>query len=171
MSDQNLDYAAIRRRVEDGVSRQKWAYRRIFLLFHVLFFVISMFAVWGTIVVDSQLRAALFESGSAAGIVVILPTILWAAVILFHLAALFVESSPAERNIRERLLRQEVGEEILRQGAAEVGVMEKPKHDEAVTEARRMLLSDDGELVPADEDEDQPLEQGDKTVRAKHTGG
>ncbi len=116
MSDQNLDYATIRDNVEKGVSRQKWYYRFIFLGMHVFFFVVTMFAVWGTVVADSQVRSALFDNGLAGATIVVLPTILWAMVILFHAAALYIESGPAERAMREKLLMREMGDDILRKG-------------------------------------------------------
>ena len=168
MSDQNLDYAAIRRNVENSLSRQKWMYRFIFFGIHVLFYVAAMLAVWGTLASNSQLRAALFDNGSGAAVIVILPTILWTTLILCHVASLYTESSVGEKALRERLLVHEVGEDILRKGLVDVGVSEKPKRRAVVHEAGRFLLSDDGELIPADEDE--PIGQSDYKARTNCTG-
>lgn len=151
MSDQNLDYAAIRRNVQKSIRRQKRLYRMIFFGTHLIFFAVTMFAVWGTVIANSQLRDVLFNSGSGAAVVVILPTILWATLILCHIASLFVESGAGEKSMREKLLMREVGEEILRKGLAGEGMLEKPKRRAAALEAERVLLSDDGELIPADE--------------------
>ena len=168
MSEQNLDYAAIRRNVEKGLYRQKWLYRSVFFFAHLLFFVGAMVGIWGTVATDSQLRAALFNNGSGAAIIVILPTILWALVILFHIASLYTESEVGEKAIRERLLMREVGEEILRKGLMDEGILEKPKRLAKVLEAERMRLSDDGELMPVDDV--QRIEQSDYTARNNHAG-
>ena len=133
------DYTTIEDRVEKNLSRQKWIYRILFFVMHGLFFVVSMLAVWGTVLSNAQLRALLFDSG--AGTIVILPTILWAAVILFHAASLYFESSAGEKAMRKQLLVREISEDMLR---------EKPKRQ---SEASGMRLSDDGELIPADEDD------------------
>src|SRR5260221_13683047 len=107
MSDQNLDFATIWRNVEKGVYRQKWMYRSIFFVVHLLLFVVSMVAVWGTLAADSQLREVLLNNGWRAAIIVILPTILWALVILCHVAAIFIETSAGEKTMREQLLMRE----------------------------------------------------------------
>jgi len=168
MSDQNLDYAAIGRNVEKSLYRQKWIYRIIFFLMHMLFYVVAMLAVWGTVATDSQLRAVLFNNETGAALIVILPTILWTAVILFHVASLFFESSAGEKAIRERLLMREAGEEILRKGLVDEGMLEKPKRHATVSESERVRLSDDGERIPVDEDEF--IEQSDHHARTNQSG-
>lgn len=167
MSDQNPDYAAIRRNIEKGIARQRWNYRIIFFVMHVIFYVVMMMVVWGTVMTYPQLRDLLFN-GSSASLVVIAPSILWAVMILCHVAALFTETSAGEQNIRQRLLMQEVGEEILRKGLADDGMQEKPKRRAEALETEFTRLSDDGELIPADEDEG--VEESDYNVRAKQTG-
>jgi hypothetical protein len=160
MSDQNRDYAAIRRKVEAGVARQKWNYRIVFFVMHLIFYVVTMLAVWGTVAGNPQLRSVLFDNESGAKLIVLLPTFMWAAVILFHVASLYIETSAGEKAIRERFLMREVGEEILRKGLEDEALAEKPKrHGEALRE----LLSDDGELIPIDEDEG--IEQSDYDAR------
>jgi hypothetical protein len=168
MSDQDRDYAAIRRSVETNVSRQRWLYRLTFFLAHLIFYAVTMLAVWGTIGADSQLRAILFESGSRAAVVVLLPTILWAAVILFHAASLFFESGAGEKVIREQLLRREVGEEIMRRGRIAEELLEKPKRRATAVEAEHRLWSDDSGIDPVDEDE--YLEQRGYNARSNRTG-
>lgn len=163
MSDQNLDYAAIRHNVEKNLQRQKWSYRIIFFAMHMLFYLVTMLAVWGTVATDAQLRTVLFNNESGAGVIVILPTILWAAVILFHVASLYTESASGEKTIRERLLLREAGEEILRKGLMDEGLAEKPKRHASLYEAEHVRLSDDGEQLLADEDE--RIEQVDYNAR------
>jgi hypothetical protein len=161
MSDQHLDYAAIRRKVEKGVQRQKWMNRIAFFIVHLLFFAVAMVIVWGNVTTDTQLRARLFDSESRWTAIVLVPTIMWAAVLLFHAAALYMESRRGEKDIRERLLMREIGEDILRQGLADAESREKPKRHEA-------RLSDDGELLAIDEDD--PIAQEGDQLRTHHAG-
>ena len=155
MDEQNLDYAAIHSRVEKGVQRRKSLYRLIFFGTHLFFFLVAMAVVWGTLLIDGSLRATLF--GNPAGIaVVVVPTVLWAIMILCHIASLYTESSAGEQGIREQLLMREVGQDILRRGRLDTELAEKPKRQAAA-------LSDDGELIPVDEDE--LTEQNDYVAR------
>jgi hypothetical protein len=164
MSDPNLDYAAIRSKVEKGVQRQKWFYRIVFFAMHLLFFGVAMVGIWGTLLANEQLRDLLFNNQSGASLIVILPTIMWASVILFHLASLYIESGVAEKVIRERLLMREVGEDILRKGLE--GLSEKPKRRTARLDIER-VLSSDGELIS---DEDEPADQDDYQTRTRRAG-
>ena len=158
MSDQNLDYAAIRHNVEKNLSRQKWMYRLTFLAMHLIFFVATMIGVWGTVATDTQLRDVLFNAESGASVVVILPTIMWASVFLFHLASVYFESKAGEKALRDQLLIREVGKDIMRRGDESEAMFEKPKR----------LSSYDGELMLADEDE--RIDQSDYNARTNHKG-
>ena len=151
MSDQNLDYAAIRRNVNKNMYRQKRLYRRIFFGTHLVVFLVAMAAMWGTVITDSQLRTYLFGSESSAAVIVILPTILWALAILFHIAALYTESPAGEKAMREQLLTREIGEEIMRKGLMDQQVFEKRKRSAPLTATDKVLLTDDGELAALDE--------------------
>jgi hypothetical protein len=167
MSEHQRDYAAIRRSVEHEVNRQKWTYRSIFFGMHLLFFAVAMFAVWGTVIADASLRSALFDQGSGGALIVILPTILWVAVLLFHAAALFTETAASEKVMRERLIMRELGEDILQRGLEDQGVFEKPKRRPSASDAVRVQFSEDGELIPLEEIE--RLEQSDY-ARSKRAG-
>lgn len=163
MFDQDREDATLRQRVEKSVARQKWMYRLIFFLMHILFYAVSMLVVWGTLGNNSALRDFLFNGDAGGAIVVILPTIMWAAVILFHAASLFTESSAGEKAIREKMLMREVGEEILRRAIVDEAALEKPKRRAASWDSERTRLSDDGELIAVDEDED--IEAHDQRAR------
>jgi hypothetical protein len=155
MSDQNLDYAAIQDNVEKGLLRKQQVYRRLFFWMHLLVYVVTMLAVWGVVSANSQLRDVLFNSGPGAAILVILPTIMWTAAVLFHVASLYFESETGQKALREQLLARDIGEELLRNGLTINGMLEKPKRHAATMEARRTVLSDDGELTLADERHEQ----------------
>ena len=165
MSDQNRDYAAIQRNIEAGIARQRKNYRMIFFGMHLIVYVVTMLAVWGTVAANVQLYEVLFNSQAGAGAIVLLPTILWAFVILCHGALLYTESDTAEKVMREQLLMRELGEEILQKGLVDAGMVEKPKRR---SEALRELLSDDGELLPVDDDEG--FEERDYIPRANREG-
>lgn len=168
MSDQNRDYAAIQRNIEAGIARQRKVYRMIFFVMHLIFYGVAMLAVWGTVAANAQLYQVLFNGQAGAGAIVLLPTILWAFVILCHGALLYTESDAAEKVMREQLLMRELGEEMLRQGLVDEGMTEKPKRHAEALEVERTLLSDDGELIPIDEDES--LEQSDYSARTNREG-
>jgi len=168
MSDQNLDYAAIRRKVEMSLYRQKRVNRIIYFLANLFLYVVTMIAIWTMVLAKSDLSNALFRANdSSALLLVILPTILWGTAVLFHFISMMIESGVGEKAIRERLLMREVGEEILRKGLVDEGMLEKPKRRAAALETDRVLLSDDGELVPVDEDNHaEQTEQNSGRVRA-----
>jgi hypothetical protein len=153
MSDPNGNYAAIRQTVEKKIVRQKWLYRVLFFVVHLIFYGVTMAAVWGTMAADTQLRDLLFNNQPGAAAIVLLPTILWTLVVLFHVASLYFESSAGEKAIRERVLLREVGEEMLRKGLVDEQLSEKPKRRADGWETERARLSDDGEIIPVDGDE------------------
>jgi hypothetical protein len=163
MFDQDREDATLRHRVEKGVSRQKWMYRIIFFLMHILFYAVSMLVVWGTLGSNPALRDFLFNGDAGGSVIVTLPTIMWAAVILFHAASLITESSAGEKAIREKLLMREVGEEFLRRAIVDDTALEKPKRRSESWDSERARLSDDGELIAVDEHDD--IEERDQRAR------
>ncbi|MBX3062755.1 MAG: hypothetical protein KF726_07255 [Anaerolineae bacterium] len=158
MSD-HQDYAAIRRNIANQVARRKWQYRVLFFATHLIFYAISMLTIWLTAGYASS-HGGLYETGAAATILLV-PTILWTAVLLFHVASFYFETSAGEAAIRERLMMREVREEMLRKGMLADEATEKPKRYAA-------KLSDDGELIPADDDD--TAEQATYTARPNHLG-
>jgi hypothetical protein len=146
MSHQNLDYVAIRRKVDKAVKNQKSVYRYIFFGMHLFFYLVTMLAIWGTVSASEQLRNVLFNNAPLTAIVVILPTALWSLMILCHMAALYIETDTAEKALREKLLMSEIGEDILRKGLLDASQNEKPKRG-AFSDAAKILLSDEGELI------------------------
>ena|SRR5579859_5438386 len=168
MSDQNLDYVAIGRNVEKSMEGQKRLYRMIFFLTHLILFLVTMFTVWGIALTNSQLNAALFNSGLGAALILILPTVMWAFAILAHVSFLYIESEAGEKTMREKLLMSEIGEEILRKGLTDAGLLEKTKRRAAALQAEQVRLSDDGELLPADEE--QRPQKHDSIARTNNAG-
>ena len=153
MSDQSRDHAALRRKVEKRVARQKWNYRITFFVMHLIFYLTAMLMIWGIVLTSPAVGDALFNSATAAPTIVLLPTILWGVVVFFHAAALYLETSAAEKSIRQRLLMRELGEELLRESLAADELPEKPKRQATAQEVGYSRLTDDGELIRADEDD------------------
>jgi hypothetical protein len=154
MPDPNLDYAAIHQNVEKKLARLKRNYRIGFFIAHLLFFMVSALLVLRTLQASPELREVLIYNNSSHSVIIFAPALMWGMVLLFHAATLYFETNAGEKAIREQLLMREIGDDILRLGQRES--LEKPKR--RVAESTAMRLSDDGELVSAD---DQHLDQTD----------
>lgn len=152
MPDQSRDHAELRHKVEKSVAQQKWNYRITFFVMHLIFYLTAMLMVWGIVLTNPEVGNALFSSGTAAPTIVLLPTLLWGVVVFFHAAALYLETSAAEKSIRKRLLMRELGEELLRESLADNDLPEKPKRLATTQEVGYSRLSDDGELIADDDD-------------------
>ena len=147
MSNQNPEYAAVvRHGVASGAVRQKWVNRGVFFVTHLVLYLVTMAAVWGLALNDPQLRAVLFDSGSGAAGIVILPTILWTMAILCHVALLYTEWGVSEKLLHEYMFLREAGADMLRRGLLEDGT-----HDSTSPPALAPGAYDYGEFVPADE--------------------
>jgi hypothetical protein len=150
MSD--LDYAAIRRVVEKGIADKRRFYRKLFFRIHILFYLATMFIMWGIVIVNSQSGNSLYDGRFGEAAIVILPTVMWGFAVLCHAAALYIESSAGERALREKILTETLGEEIRRLDIYQI--VDKPKRNNSPMETDRLVLTDDGELVYADENGD-----------------
>jgi hypothetical protein len=150
MPDRDLDYEAIRRNVEKGVQDQRQFYRRLFFGINLTIYLVTMLIVWGVAVFNAQTGSGLYDGRLAEAAIVLLPTVMWGFVILCHAALLYTESATAEKTMREQVLARELGEEILRT-ATSYDDREKPKRDNATSLSEQIALTDDGELVYAEE--------------------
>jgi hypothetical protein len=150
MPNQRQDYTAIQDKLELGLRRRKRLYRTLFFVMHLVFFAVSMLVVWGTLMGSAVLQDTLFNGGTGAALVVVVPTILWAFVLLFHVAALFFETSRGEIAIRRQLAAREISEDMLR-GETQ----EKLKRRDPL-ESEHMRLTSDGELIPLDDEQPEP---------------
>jgi len=142
MSQNDLDYRAIRQAVEAGLKRQKFRGRIGFLLGSVAMFIAFMVVAW--IVFPSVDTTGSFsQDGFAVGSMIML-TMGWFASLMFQAASLYFDTKAGENQIRERLVAREINREMMRLGEDGAGFQEKAK--------RVMRLSDDGEIVEVVED-------------------
>ncbi|MFN8374848.1 MAG: hypothetical protein U0694_18455 [Anaerolineae bacterium] len=153
MSQNQIDYKALRRRVEEGVKKEKNAARGVLFAISASILVMLIALGWG-IAGD----AGILRDDAGLAVVAIL-TIATFVSVLFHGITLSMDTRSGDASIRERLMKRELSEEMLRMGLDE-DVEEKRK--------RTMRLSEDGELEeivdesPSDVviDEEQPRQRG-----------
>ncbi|HRE49585.1 MAG TPA: hypothetical protein PLD47_17805 [Aggregatilineales bacterium] len=146
MSEQDLDQFALRENVEIAVQKQKRLYRMIFFAVHAVFYFVSMFVVWRTVSMSSIVADVFSRESSEASLIVLVPTLMWSVVILFHIASLYFESKVGEKKLREQLLIRELGKTFLYKGTTDLVRREKVKRELAHGEFS-VRISDDGELI------------------------
>ncbi|MFN8374849.1 MAG: hypothetical protein U0694_18460 [Anaerolineae bacterium] len=152
MAQDQIDYKAVRRRVEEGLKRRKTAARWVFFI--VSLFMVILFSIIGFGIAASQ---GALNNEDVAGAMVMLAMGGFMSV-MFQFISLILETKAGEANMRERLIARELGEEMLRMGTDE-DVREKRK--------RVMRIASDGELEeivdesPSDViiDEEQPRQR------------
>ncbi len=152
----DLDYRAIRKRVEAGIVVQKKRTRTIMFAVSIFIYALFMIIGWGMFLStgaqnmvapgfvdkqgDSLLVGAMIMLSMAGGMG-----------LLFQFIALAIDSKASEDRMRERLVAREINNEMLRIGVDEVEEHEKRKG--------MMRLTDDGEL---EEVVDEQTEQADE---------
>jgi hypothetical protein len=153
MSQEQIDYRAVRKRVEEGVKRQKQLTKIIFFVVSLCMLILFGFIGWGIAASEGILN-----NDDAAGALVML-TMGGAMSVLFQFIALTLDSKMGEASIRERLTARELGEEMLRLGMEE-DFQQKRK--------RAMRLAEDGELEEIVEEEpvDSSLEDEPRASRS-----
>src|SRR5260221_7855796 len=140
MSNDPIDYDAMRRRVDERMNK-----RNEFIA-HLSAYIITNLVVW----------IAYFLI-SPAGLWVLIPILTavgWGIGIVIHGAIVFFEAGGMDA-MHARMMKQEINRERMQRGLPPVDdeSLEKPKRD------RIMRLSDDGELV---EEEDRRQQQREK---------
>jgi hypothetical protein len=138
MSQEQIDYKSVRRRVEEGVKKEKNAARWVLFTFSVVITICLIAVGWGFAGSADLVRTD--EGLVAIGFLTAASVIS----MLFQLFILSMDTKSGESSIRQRLMAQELSEEMLRLGA-EDDVQQKQK--------RAMRLTEDGELEEIVEDE------------------
>jgi hypothetical protein len=131
MSQDQIDYKAVRRRVEEGVEKQKRNTRATFLALSVFFMLMFSLIAFG-ILSEGNLTGN--EDAIAAVVVTSIAGFMGS---LFQFVSLFLDTKSGEASMREKLIARELGEEMLKMGS-EDDVQQKEK--------RAMRLAADGEL-------------------------
>lgn len=144
--NEELNYAAIRRRVEEGLKqekrRSKWGMFAASLIMFLMFNAIA----WGYVLFTGNGGGM---SERQVGLMAML-SIGYFVAMLFQLMTILTDGGSMERQLRERVMARELQNEMLRLGEA----MEA---DEPPAKRKRdaaYRLSDDGELLEVIDEED-----------------
>jgi len=146
---QELDYRAIRRRVEAGVRTRKFRTRVTFLIVTCFIFVVFMAIGWGIFLSNGGADVGGGDSPLIGAMIMASMTGFMG--ILFQAISLALDTKSGEESIREQLIAREINREMLAMGLDESLEDDKRK--------RSMRLSDDGELEAI---EDEPLIDADE---------
>lgn len=157
----DLDYRAIRKRVEAGIIVQKKRTRAVMFAVSTFIYVLFMIIGWGMFLSTGaqDLMSVGFVDKQGDSILVgamIMLSMAGAMGLLFQFIALAIDSKRSEDRMRERLVAREINNEMLRMGVDEVEEHEKRKG--------MMRLTDDGELEEvvdeaAEINEEMPLKR------------
>jgi hypothetical protein len=132
MSDNQIDYSAVRRRVEEGLKRDKGRSRVVLLIANIAIYVMFMLVVAGAVVIFTP-----YISDVYVGAIAML-AVGWGVGVFLQLITVLMEAGKLDGLMRDRLMMRAIREEMMRLGSDELD-LEKPK--------RNMKLTDDGELV------------------------
>jgi hypothetical protein len=137
-----LDYKALRKRVQTDLQRQKtltrWILFAVNLFLYLLFVVISwgMFIAAGGADLTPNIPGV-SQSDPITGAMVMM-TVAGGLGLMFQFISTILDTRIGEAQMRDRLMARLVAEEVMRLGEEEEGLQEKAK--------RMMRLSDEGEL-------------------------
>jgi hypothetical protein len=134
----DLDYKAIRKRVEAELKREKLTMRGVFFVVNLLMFLIFSVMGWGMFTANQAGIPP--ETSELIGGGMVMLTVAAGMGVLFQFISLVVETKAGEAKMRERIVGRVMGDELLRLGAEDEDAPEEK-------EKRMMRLSDDGELA------------------------
>lgn len=146
----DLDYKAIRKRVEAGIVVQKKRTRTVMFVVSIFIYALFMIIGWGMFLSTGaqNLATAGFVDKQGDSILIgamIMLSMAGAMGLLFQFISLAIDMKGSEDRMRERLVAREINNELLRMGVDEGEEYEKRKG--------MMRLTDDGELEEVVEDE------------------
>ena len=137
-----LDYRAIRRRVEAGITQQKFRTRMGFFIGTLISYIVFLIIGWGIFLSSggADASAALATGSSDSPLIgaMIVLSMSGFMGLIFQGAALAMDTKGGEERMRERLVAREINREMLRMGMDDAEEHEKRKG--------MMRLTDDGEL-------------------------
>ncbi|MBL8163109.1 MAG: hypothetical protein JNJ61_14075 [Anaerolineae bacterium] len=136
----NIDYGAIRKRVQDGIKRQITLTRATLFVVNLVLFIAFMLLGWSMAL--SQYTPLNNGDDLVIGGMVLLSMTGFIG-LLFNGISLALESKAGQQRMRERIIAAEMGKALLK----------LDDEDEEEKAKRTMALSDDGELVEVIEDD------------------
>ncbi len=136
----DLDYRAIRKRVEAGIAQQKFRNRMGLFVGSLFMYIVFMAVGWGMFLSSGGQNIPILDAQGDSVLVGAMMMLSMAGFfgVLFQFIALTMETKRGEERIRERLVAREINREMLKMGLDEVEEHEKRKG--------LMRLTDDGEL-------------------------
>lgn len=138
----DLDYRAIRKRVEAGITQQKFRVRMGFFFGTLFSYIVFLIIAWSIFLTSggAEASASLASGRSDSPLVgaMIMLSMSGFMGLIFQAASLSFDTKRGENRIRERLVAREINREMLKMGLDEVEEHEKRKG--------MMRLTDDGEL-------------------------
>lgn len=147
MTTSDSERAAIREYIDRNLPGAKWRQRIALAGVNGLLFVIFNVVAWGLIISE---RATVSGEMFAAALML---SIGWGAGLLMHVLSTILEGQAGETQLRKQLALQARIERAVYgttvDDLAAPAEKDKPKRD------RVMALSDDGEMIPADELDDE----------------
>ncbi len=153
MPDDDLDYRQMRARVEKRVKK-----RAEFVL-HLSIYVTANLMIWGLFL----LLVSRSDGKEALLLAPTLLTLAWGLGLVVHGVDTYLQTGALD-GMRERELRREIALERLRRGITdddESAITGKPKREPV------MRLSDDGEMVPVEDDSDD--ERNDRSASSRRS--
>ncbi len=146
MSEQ-IDYRAVRRRVEQGLQKQKTIARGVFFVVSLFMFILFLALAWSMFTSNGGVAPTASDFTNIPGVdrntdpltgAMIMLSVGWGTSLLFQFISLMLDTKVGEQSLRERLTGREIANEMMRLGLEDEEPREKRKHS--------MQLSDDGEL-------------------------
>ena len=136
----DLDYRAIRKRVEAGIAQQKLRTRKGLFTGSLLLYILFMALGWGMFLSSGGQNVPIVDAQGDSILVgsMVMLSMTGFFGVLFQFITLTTDSKRGEERIRERLVAREINREMLRMGLDDVEEHEKRKG--------MMRLTDDGEL-------------------------
>lgn len=143
----DLDYRAIRKRVEEGVKRQKRITNGTLLVVNLFLYILFLIIGWGIFLGSggAEASSALASGRSDSPLVgaMIMLSMSGFLGLMFQSISFFLDSKAGEDSMREKLVAREINREMLKMGLDESEAPDKRKG--------MMRLTDDGELESVDD--------------------
>ncbi|MCA0456816.1 MAG: hypothetical protein LCI00_22780 [Chloroflexi bacterium] len=143
----DLDYRAIRKRVEEGVKRQKRITRTTLFVVNLCLYILFLIIGWGIFLSNNgaELSASVAVGQSDSPLIgaMIMLSMAGFLSLMFQAIGLSLDTKMGEESMREKLVAREINREMLKMGLDEADETDKRKG--------MMRLTDDGELETVDE--------------------
>lgn len=154
-----LDYAALKKRIDTRVERQKRMTGWILLIVNIGIFLLFLGITFSVVNGTPAIRGVLNnEATSDIALAIILPFVGWMLAILYHGISMIVRDQNSDSRFRKQILANEMGSLMYQQVAQAAAVqaeehLAKPKRASEEPEGRYVEIGDDGELIDLPQDE------------------